>query len=128
MELRCIPLFTFKSNGTGRAVLFKLLPSFKKFVNMEDDVLRMEDLPSTPSHVIASLLQARIKDVHAGDVKNALLSDDKSADALDELIAVGEAAFTFIRYSDLDMPFRNAMSLLEKQFDFYRKLLEKMSA
>jgi hypothetical protein len=92
---------------------------------MEENVLRMEDLPSTPSYVIADLIQARIKNVHAGDVKKALLSDDKSADALDELIAVGEAVFTFIRYSDLDMPLRNAVSLLEKHFDFYRKLLGK---
>jgi hypothetical protein len=91
---------------------------------MEEDVLREEDLPSTPTYVIASLLNARIKDVHAGDVKKALLSEDSGTDALEELIAVGEAVFTFIRYSDLDLPLRNAVSFLEKQFDFYRRLLD----
>lgn len=95
---------------------------------MEENVLHPDDLPSTPSYVLASLIKARIKDVHAGDVKKALLSDDPRTDALEELIAVGEAVFTFIRYSDLDMPLRNAVSLLERHFDFYRKLLEKMSA
>lgn len=93
---------------------------------MENDVLREEDLPKTPSYVLTALINAGIKDLHAGDVKKALLSDDKSADALDELIAAGEAVFTFIRYSDLDMPLRNAVSFLEKQFDFYRRLLGKL--
>jgi hypothetical protein len=91
---------------------------------MDENVMREEDLPSTPTYVIASIISARIKEVHAGDVKKALLSDDLGTDALEELIAVGEAVFTFIRYSELNLPLRNAVGMLEKQFDFYRRLLD----
>ncbi|HEX2629355.1 MAG TPA: hypothetical protein VHM26_10090 [Chitinophagaceae bacterium] len=94
---------------------------------MEEDIEIPDQFP-TPTYVIASLLRARIKDLNAKKVKKALLENDKSADALDELIAVGEAVFTFIRYSDLDLPLRNAVSLLEKHFEFYRKLVEERNA
>jgi hypothetical protein len=90
---------------------------------MEEDVLQENGGP-TPSYVIVSIIRARIKDVYAGDVKKALLGDDSQTDALEELIAVGEAVFTFIPYSELDLPLRNAVGLLEKQFDFYRRLLD----
>lgn len=109
---------------TGQAEPYFLISAFiQKFVSMEESLEIPDEFP-TPTYVIASLLNARLKDMRAAAVKKALLSDDKSADALDELIAVGEAVFTFIRYSDLDLPLRNAVSLLEKQFDFYRRLLD----
>jgi hypothetical protein len=44
-------------------------------------------------------------------------------DALGGLIRTSEAAFAFIRYSELDLPLRNAMNQLEKPFDFYKRLL-----
>jgi len=91
---------------------------------MEENVDYPDDFP-TPTYVIDAVIKAGLKNMRAGDVKKALLSDDKSADALEELIAVGEAVFTFIRYSDLDLPLRNAVGVMEKQFDFYRRLLGK---
>lgn len=43
--------------------------------------------------------------------------------ALDELIASGEAVFNLIRFSKLDTGFKNAFYQLEKQFDYYKERL-----
>ena len=64
-----------------------------------------------------------LKEIPAINLKKALVDVEPGMDALGELIMTSEAAFAFIRYSELDLPLRNAMNQLEKQFDFYRRLL-----
>jgi hypothetical protein len=62
-------------------------------------------------------------EIPAINLKKALVNVEPGMDALGELIMTGQAAFAFIRYSELDLPLRNAMNQLEKQFEFYRRLL-----
>lgn len=61
----------------------------------------------------------------AAEIKEALLPDNDTLDALDELIATGEAVFAMIRFSELDLGIKSAFCQLEKQFEFYAKLAEK---
>jgi len=65
------------------------------------------------------------KEIPAINLKKALIEEDQWADVLGELIATGESAFTFIRYSALEQPIKDAMYQLEKQFAFYKRLLGK---
>ena len=113
---------------TGQVEPFLISAFIQKLVSMEEENVDYPDDFPTPTYVIDAILKARIKDVYAGDVKKALLMEDKGADALEESIAIGEAVFTFTRYSELDLPLRNAVGVMEKQFDFYRRLLGKVSA
>lgn len=62
-------------------------------------------------------------DIPAICLKKELINGEKHADVLGELIAVTETAFAFIHYSELDLPIKNAMAQLEKQFEFCRRLL-----
>jgi hypothetical protein len=64
-----------------------------------------------------------LKEIPAINLKKALVQVEPWMDALGELIMTSEAAFAFIRYSELDLPLRNAMNQLEKQFEFYKCLL-----
>jgi len=63
------------------------------------------------------------QDIPAICLKKEFINSERFGDVLGELIAVSETAFAFIYYSDLDQPIRNAMYQLEKQFDFYKRLL-----
>lgn len=58
-------------------------------------------------------------------IKNALLPAGEELDALDELIATGEAVFYLVSISELDDPVKNAIYRLEKHFSFYARLIEK---
>jgi hypothetical protein len=64
-----------------------------------------------------------LEEIPAINLKKALVEVEPGMDALGDLIMTSEAAFAFIRYSELDLPLRNAMNQLEKQFDFYRRVL-----
>lgn len=78
---------------------------------------------SSHSIVTTPPINIFLKEIPAINLKKALVKVEPQMDALGELIMTCEAAFAFVRYSDLDLPFRNAMNQLEKQFDFYRGLL-----
>jgi hypothetical protein len=54
--------------------------------------------------------------------KKAMLPDCEELDALDELIATGEAVFDLINISDLDIQLKNAIYQLEKLFAIYARL------
>lgn len=60
----------------------------------------------------------------AEEIHQAIMPYDPLASPLEELIATTEAVFTFIRYSDMDMTMRNAFGQLERQFEFYKRLVE----
>jgi hypothetical protein len=56
-------------------------------------------------------------------IKNALLPNNERLYPQDELIAIGEAVFDLVRFSELDAGIKNAFYQLEKQFEFYKNLL-----
>ena len=58
-------------------------------------------------------------------IQKALLPAGEELDALDELIATGEAIFYIINQSDLDEAAKNALYRLEKHFGFYARLLSE---
>lgn len=61
----------------------------------------------------------------AETIKKALLpGPEDDLDALDELIATGEAVFSLIRLTDLDLDIKGAIFQLEKQFAFWGRLAE----
>jgi hypothetical protein len=59
----------------------------------------------------------------ADQIKKALLPAGEELDALDELIATGEAVFHLINISDMDIQIKNAIYRLEKHFNFYARLI-----
>jgi len=59
----------------------------------------------------------------AAQIKRAFVADDDLTEPLEELVATCLAVFEFIRSSDMDMKTKSAFYQLEKQFEFYRKLL-----
>lgn len=59
----------------------------------------------------------------ARQIKKSLLPPGEEQEALDELIATGEAVFHLINLSDLDEPTKNALYRLEKHFNLYAGLL-----
>jgi hypothetical protein len=56
-------------------------------------------------------------------IKKALLPPGEEAEALDELIATGEAVFHLVSITELDDPIKNAIYRLEKHFNLYAKIL-----
>lgn len=56
-------------------------------------------------------------------IANRQTSRDELVHPLDELIATGEAVFTFIRFVRMDEDLKKAFYQLEKQFDFYKNLV-----
>jgi hypothetical protein len=81
---------------------------------------------STPQTPPAGRTTARIyiHEFSAEDLKECILSTHELNYPLQELIATGEATFEFIRCTELELHTKNAFFLLERQFEFYKKLIE----
>lgn len=60
----------------------------------------------------------------AEDLKKSLLPAHEMRCPIEELIATSEAVFGFIQCSDMDSSLKDAFFQLEKQFDFYKNLIE----
>jgi hypothetical protein len=56
-------------------------------------------------------------------IMNGQASKDEFVHPLDELIATGDAMFTFIRFARMDEELKKAFFQLQKQFDFYKNLV-----
>jgi hypothetical protein len=72
-----------------------------------------------------SYRDASIEKIPAKELRKALLPLHEYCKPIDELIATAEATFEFIRCSELETPTRNAFYRLEKQFNFFKTLVEK---
>ncbi|MDP4265586.1 MAG: hypothetical protein Q8941_23890 [Bacteroidota bacterium] len=66
-----------------------------------------------------------VSEFSAAEIKEALIPDLELTCPLEELIATGEAVFAFIRHSEMDPLMKNAFCQLEKQFDFYKNLVQR---
>ena len=69
------------------------------------------------------MLYTEKKNPTAFQIRDALLADNGQFCPLEELVATGEAVFSFIHQSQMDLSSRNAFYQLEKQFHFYKNLL-----
>lgn len=65
-----------------------------------------------------------IDKIPASILRQALLPLHPVSCPLQELFSTSEAVFEFIRSSDVQLPFKNACCQLEKQFDFYKNLIQ----
>lgn len=87
----------------------------------EPNGLRGENCPSSAKSINA---HRYVQDFNAEDLKKSLLPSHEMRIPIEELIATAEAAFEFIRGSDLDQSTKDAFYQLEKQFDFYKNLIK----
>jgi hypothetical protein len=87
----------------------------------EDDVGYVGD--ATLSYVTAAWIKAGIESLQGADVKNVLLNEEQRIHALEELIGIGAVVFTVIKDTNLDKRLLKAIARLEKEFDYYGKLL-----
>ena len=65
-----------------------------------------------------------LKEFSADDLKTTLLNSYDEASIWEELVLTVQAMFEFVWHSELELPMRNAVYQLEKQFQFYRRLME----
>ncbi|MCX6319538.1 MAG: hypothetical protein NTW29_19835 [Bacteroidetes bacterium] len=56
-------------------------------------------------------------------IMKALQDGNRELNLLDELIATSEAAFSLIRFTDVDYELKHSFLQLEKRFGFYARLL-----
>jgi hypothetical protein len=70
-----------------------------------------------------SMLPAENYQPSAEQIKKALLPNGEELDAIDELIATGEAVFHLVNVSEMDEQIKNAIYRLEKHFNFYARLV-----
>jgi hypothetical protein len=72
-----------------------------------------------------SFSETSIEKIPAKTLRKALLPLHAYCKPIDEMIATAEATFEFIRCTELELPTRNAFYRLEKQFYFFKGLVEK---
>lgn len=65
-----------------------------------------------------------LKECSADDLKTTLMNSYNEASPWEELVLTAEAVFEFVWNSELELSIRNAVYQLEKQFQFYRRLME----
>lgn len=68
-----------------------------------------------------------VHEFSTGKTKDILHPDTVLSSPLQELIAIGEAVFEFIRVSNMDVSTKKAFCQLEKQFQFYKRVVELRS-
>jgi len=73
-----------------------------------------------PAQCRQNLLLAQIS---ADELKQAMLPALGHCKPLEELIATGEAAFEFVRLTEMDTEAKNAFYRLEMLFGFYKGLV-----
>jgi hypothetical protein len=64
------------------------------------------------------------KNLTPEQIIKVLLSGDEEINLVDELIATGEAAFSLIRHSEMELDLKCAFHQLEKQYVFYTRLVQ----
>jgi len=79
--------------------------------------------PPAPSKV-PTTARVFVEDFTAAQMKEAVLPLNQLNCPLDELIATAEATYEFLHTADMDRHIRNAFCQLEKQFDFYKNLVQ----
>jgi hypothetical protein len=80
---------------------------------------------SSPIVVKPDFARTYVKAVPMEKLKKSLHSIYENNQPLEELLNTCEATFTLIRHSELEVELRNAFWVLEKQFDFWKKLVER---
>jgi hypothetical protein len=69
-------------------------------------------------------IQLFVHEFSTGQIKDMLQPGTVISSPLQELIAIAEATFELARLSKMDQSTKNVLNQLEKQFQFYRRLLE----
>lgn len=80
---------------------------------------------SSPIAAKPDFARMYVKAVPADQLKKSLHSIYENNQPLEELLNTCEATYALIRHSELEMELRNAFWQLEKQFDFWKKLVER---
>lgn len=75
--------------------------------------------------VSISYRDTSIEEIPAEDLRTALLPLHEYCKPQDEMIATAEATYELIRCADMDLQTKNAFYRLEKQFNFFKELVEK---
>jgi hypothetical protein len=80
----------------------------------------------TPSPVVSKpdFSRTYIKALPTQQLRQSLVTIYEHNQPLEELLSTCEAAFTLIRHSEMEVELRNAFWQLEKQFDFWKRLVE----
>lgn len=78
--------------------------------------------PPIPKYAFRDLC---MEEIPADRLREAFMPLHEACTPVEELLAVCEATYEFIRTCELDIPTRNAFYRLEKQFYFFKDLVEK---
>lgn len=117
LPLRC------KSTGKARpffinqTILFVMTYTRKSCLQEKNS-----NLSTTPAERNAARILGN--EFTAEELKQSLISSYDLNFPVGELISTGEAVFEFVKISEMDLSTKNAFYQLEKQFKFYKRLVE----
>ena len=88
------------------------------------DLEVQKEYPELFANYEVKIYQRQIIQQYSLEELQAAFHTTQITNAVDQLIAIGDAAFEFIWHSELEVDLKNAFHQLHLQFSFFSRLLE----